>query len=276
MQHARGRMFPSRHPRSFPRRPGAVTAGQRARCFSRRPMQGSVSGRHPSPHRGFEPSSSPKYRKVRAGGPTSGAWTGGFTAGRNRFLRSKEVRRPNTKPALLLHPRHQRLDGVRLGRALPKIEYARKPGPGRSATWPSSRANAVGVSCVAERGGARPCRRRATRPTWARSSTCWNRPSRNGETRLASVLARAGRDHSGSGGARPSFCRDLFIEAGATSGGCFQHLRFPQARRGRVSICSDPQEGGLRTSGGRRCGFLDMEGGPAIFAEPNDIADRLP
>src|SRR5260370_5425070 len=44
-------MFPNRHPRSFL---DAQVLSRLANVplFSRRPMQGSVSGRHPSPHRG--------------------------------------------------------------------------------------------------------------------------------------------------------------------------------------------------------------------------------
>ena len=53
--------------------------------------------------------------------------------------------------------------------------------------------------------------------------------------------------------------------------GCFQHLRF---RKHDVAVFHllDPLE--LDFSFRRPMRFLDMEGGPSIFAEPNDIADR--
>ena len=63
---------------------------------------------------------------------------------------------------------------------------------------------------------------------------------------------------------------DLFIEPDQLRS-CFQHLRF---RRHDVAVFHllDPLE--LSFSFRRPMRFLDMEGGPAIFAEPNDIADR--
>ena len=63
---------------------------------------------------------------------------------------------------------------------------------------------------------------------------------------------------------------DLFVEPELLRG-CFQHLRF---RRHDVAVFHllDPQE--LDFDFRRPMRFLDMEGGPAIFAEPNEIADR--
>ena len=63
---------------------------------------------------------------------------------------------------------------------------------------------------------------------------------------------------------------DLFAEPELLRG-CFQHLRF---RKHDVAVFHllDPLE--LSFDFRRPMRFLDMEGGPAIFAEPNDIADR--
>src|SRR5207237_9804083 len=63
---------------------------------------------------------------------------------------------------------------------------------------------------------------------------------------------------------------DLFVEPEVLRG-CFQHLRF---RKHDVAVFHllDPLE--LSFDFRRPMRFLDMEGGPAIFAEPNDIADR--
>ncbi len=57
----------------------------------------------------------------------------------------------------------------------------------------------------------------------------------------------------------------------APAGRSLQHLRF---RKHDVAVFHllDPQELGF--SFRRPMRFLDMEGGPAIFAEPNEIADR--
>ena len=63
---------------------------------------------------------------------------------------------------------------------------------------------------------------------------------------------------------------DLFVEPEQLRG-CFQHLRF---RKHDVTVFHllDPLE--LAFEFRRPMRFLDMEGGPAIFAEPNEIADR--
>jgi hypothetical protein len=53
--------------------------------------------------------------------------------------------------------------------------------------------------------------------------------------------------------------------------GCFQHLRF---RKHDVAVFQllDPLELGFDFR--RPMRFLDLEGGPSVFAEPNEIADR--
>jgi hypothetical protein len=63
---------------------------------------------------------------------------------------------------------------------------------------------------------------------------------------------------------------DLFVEPDLLRS-CFQHLRF---RRHDAAIFHllDPQEMGFDFR--RPMRFLDMEGGPSIFAEPNEIAER--
>jgi len=63
---------------------------------------------------------------------------------------------------------------------------------------------------------------------------------------------------------------DLFIEPELLRG-AFQHLYF---RKHDVAVFHllDPLE--LSFDFRRPMRFLDMEGGPSIFAEPNEIADR--
>jgi hypothetical protein len=63
---------------------------------------------------------------------------------------------------------------------------------------------------------------------------------------------------------------DLFIEPEELRG-CFQHLLF---RKHDVAVFHllDPRE--LSFSFVRPMRFLDMEGGPSIFAEPSEIAER--
>ena len=63
---------------------------------------------------------------------------------------------------------------------------------------------------------------------------------------------------------------DFFVEPEELRS-CFEHLRF---RKHDVTAFQllDPQEVGFNFV--RPMRFLDMEGGPAVFAEPNEIADR--
>ena len=63
---------------------------------------------------------------------------------------------------------------------------------------------------------------------------------------------------------------DLFVEPDELRS-CFQHLRF-RRHDAAVFHLLDPQE--LAFDFRRPMRFLDMEGGPSIFAEPNEIAER--
>src|SRR5262249_29959550 len=89
-----------------------------------------------------------------------------------------------------------------------------------------------------------------------------------GETQLASVLHELAETIRQR--ALIIILSDLFVEPELLRG-CFQHLHF---RKHDVAVFHllDPLE--LSFDFRRPMRFLDMEGGPAIFAEPNDIADR--
>jgi hypothetical protein len=63
---------------------------------------------------------------------------------------------------------------------------------------------------------------------------------------------------------------DLFVEPELLRG-CFQHLRF---RKHDVAVFHLLDSRELSFDFRRPMRFLDMEGGPALFAEPNEIAER--
>ena len=90
----------------------------------------------------------------------------------------------------------------------------------------------------------------------------------DGETQLPSVLHELAETIRQR--ALIVILSDLFVEPEVLRG-CFQHLHF---RKHDVAVFHllDPLE--LSFNFRRPMRFLDMEGGPAIFAEPNDIADR--
>src|SRR5207253_2776588 len=89
-----------------------------------------------------------------------------------------------------------------------------------------------------------------------------------GETQLVSVLHELAETVSQR--ALIVVISDLFVEPELLRS-CFQHLRF-RKHDTAVFHLLDPQE--LAFDFRRPMRFLDMEGGPAIFAEPNDISDR--
>jgi uncharacterized protein (DUF58 family) len=127
--------------------------------------------------------------------------------------------------------------------------------------------DAVGVSCVAKSvvRSLPPTRNPAHLRTFF---DILEQAKTEGETHLEPVLhelAETVRQR-----AMVIILSDLFIEPELLRG-CFQHLRF---RKHDVAVFHllDPLE--VSFDFRRPMRFLDMEGGPAIFAEPNEIAER--
>src|SRR5436309_1844119 len=253
-------MFPSRHPRSF------LDAQVLARLanvplFSRRPMQGSVSGRHPSPHRGSSVEFA-EYRKYVPGDDLRRLdWR---VYGRSdRFYVKEFEADTNLRCCFVLDTSGSMAFG---SAGVTKIEYARKLA-GSLGYLAVQQGDAVGLSCVAD-GVVRslpPSRNPAHLPAFF---DVLERAEPDGDTRLAPVLHELAETIRQR--ALIIILSDLFVEPDLLRG-CFQHLRF---RKHDVAVFHllDPQE--VSFDFRRPMRFLDMEGGPAIFAEPNDIADR--
>ena len=147
-----------------------------------------------------------------------------------------------------------------------KIEYARKLA-GSLGYLAVQQGDAVGISCAAK-GIVRslpPTRNPAHLPAFF---DVLEQAKPDGETQLASVLHELAETIRQR--ALVVIISDLFVEPELLRA-CFQHLRF---RRHDVAVFHllDPLE--VSFDFRRPMRFLDMEGGPAIFAEPNDIADR--
>ncbi len=229
--------------------------------FARRPMQGNVSGRHASPHRGASVEFA-EYRKYVPGDDLRRLdWR---AYGRSdRFYVKEFEADTNLRCCLVLDTS----GSMGFGSAgVTKIEYARRVA-GTLAYLASQQGDAVGVACVA--GGVvqnLPPKRNAAHLRLALDIL--ERAQPKGETQLATVLhelAETVRQR-----ALIVILSDLFIEPSILRSS-FQHLRF---RHHDVAVFHllDPQE--LAFNFRRPMRFLDMEGGAAIFAEPNDIADR--
>jgi uncharacterized protein (DUF58 family) len=127
--------------------------------------------------------------------------------------------------------------------------------------------DAVGLFCVAD-GVMQsiPPRRSAAHLTHVFDVLERSRP--DGRTRLGPVLHELAETIEQR--ALVVIVSDLFIEPEELRVS-FEHLRF---RRHDVAVFHllDPRE--LRFDFHRPMRFLDMEGGPSVFAEPNEIADR--
>jgi uncharacterized protein (DUF58 family) len=253
-------MFPDRQPRSF--LDAAVLARLAAvPLFARRPMQGSVSGRHASPHRGSSVEFA-EYRKYVPGDDLRRLDWRAFGRSDRFYVKEFEAD-TNLRCCLVLDTSGSMGFG---SKGITKIEYARKIA-GTISYLASQQGDAVGLSCVAN-GLVQnlPPKRNASHLRLIFDSLEQAQPK--GETQLASVLHEIAETIRQR--ALIVILSDLFIEPEILSS-CFQHLRF---RHHDVAVFHllDPLE--LEFKFRRPMRFLDMEGGPAIFAEPNDIVDR--
>lgn len=228
---------------------------------SRRPMLGTVAGIHPSPHRG----SSVEFAEYRKYVPGDDLRRLDWRAyGRSDRFYVKEFESDTNLRCCLVLDTSGSMDYGSKG--MPKIEYARRLA-GTLGYLAAQQGDAVGLACVAD-GIVRniPPRRNPAHLTAVFDAMEAIRPK--GETRLVPILhelAETVRQR-----ALVVILSDLFVDPDLLRG-AFQHLRF---RKHDVAVFHllDPQE--LRFEFRRPMRFLDMEGGPALFAEPNEIADR--
>jgi uncharacterized protein (DUF58 family) len=253
-------MFPDRRTRSFldPHTLGRLAGFP---LHARRPMLGTVSGRHPSPHRGSSVEFA-EYRKYVAGDDLRRLdWR---AYGRSDRFYVKEFEADTNLRCCLVLDTSGSMDFGSTG--VSKIEYGRRIA-GALGHLALSQGDAVGVTCVAD-GIVRsiPPRRNPAHLMTVFDVLEQARP--HGATRIVPVLhelAETVRQR-----ALVVIISDLFVEPELLRG-CFEHLRF---RRHDVAVFHllDPQELGFDFR--RPMRFLDMEGGPAVFAEPNEIAER--
>jgi uncharacterized protein (DUF58 family) len=253
-------MFPDRRTRSFlDHRVISRLAG--FPLLARRPMQGTVSGRHSSPHRGSSVEFA-EYRKYVAGDDLRRLdWR---AYGRSDRFYVKEFEADTNLRCCLVLDTSGSMGFGSVGVA--KIEYARRIA-GTLGYLALQQGDAVGLACVA--GGI--VRNVPPRRNPAHLMSVFDvleQAKPQGETRLVSVLhelAETVRQR-----ALIVIISDMFVEPDLLRG-AFQHLRF---RKHDVAVFHllDPQELGFQFR--RPMRFLDMEGGPSVFAEPNEIAER--
>jgi uncharacterized protein (DUF58 family) len=229
--------------------------------LARRPMQGSVSGRHASPHRGSSIEFA-EYRKYVPGDDLRRLDWRAYGRSDRFYIKEFEAD-TNLRCCLVIDTSGSMGFG---SQGVSKLEYARRIGA-TLGFLASQQGDAVGLACVA--GGLVqnvPPRRSPAHLRLVFDLLEQAKPQ--GETQLARTLHELAETNQQR--ALVIIISDLFIEP-ATLGNCFQHLRF---RKHDVAVFHllDPQE--IEFNFRRPMRFLDMEGGPAIFAEPSDIARR--
>jgi uncharacterized protein (DUF58 family) len=253
-------MFPDRRQRSF-LDTGVLSRLANFPLFARRPMLGTVSGRHPSPHRG----SSVEFAEYRKYVPGDDLRRLDWRAyGRSDRFYVKEFEADTNLRSCLVLDTSGSMDFGSKG--VSKIEYARRIA-GTLAHIALQQGDAVGVSCVAK-GIVRtvPPRRNPAHLTTVHDILEQAQPK--GETQLAQVLHELAETIRQR--ALIVILSDLFVEPELLRS-CFQHLRF---RKHDMAVFHLLDARELSFDFRRPTRFLDMEGGPALFAEPNEIVDR--
>jgi uncharacterized protein (DUF58 family) len=228
---------------------------------ARRPMQGNVSGRHASPHRGSSIEFA-EYRKYVPGDDLRRLDWRAYGRSDRFYIKEFEAD-TNLRCCLVLDTSGSMGFG---SQGVNKLEYARRLSA-TLATLASQQGDAVGLACVA--GGivqSVPPRRNPAHLRLIYDLLEQARPI--GETQLAAVLHELAETIQQR--ALIIILSDLFLEP-AVLGHCFQHLRFRKHDVAAFHLF-DPLE--IEFNFRRPMRFLDMEGGPAIFAEPSDIARR--
>ncbi len=253
-------MTPDRRSRSF-LDPQVLSRLAAVPLLSRRPMQGNVSGRHQSPHRGASVEFA-EYRKYVPGDDLRRLdWR---AYGRSDRFYVKEFEADTNLRCCLVVDTSGSMDFGSTG--VTKLEYARKLA-GAIAYLAVQQGDAVGVSCVAK-GIVKHLPPKRNPAHLMTAFDILEQAQPQDETHLASVLHELAETIRQR--ALIIVLSDFFIEP-AELRSCFQHLRFRKHDVVTFHLL-DPQE--LAFTFKRPMRFIDMEGGPAVFAEPNEIADR--
>lgn len=229
--------------------------------FARRPMQGNISGRHPSPHRGASIEFA-EYRKYVPGDDLRRLDWRAFGRSDRYYVKEFEAD-TNLRCCLVLDTSGSMQFG---SSGESKLQYARKIAATLS-YLAIQQGDAVGLSCVANKiVKSIPPRRNP-----AHLSVIFDTLEQakcDGETELIPVLHELAETIRQR--ALIVVLSDFFADPEKLRG-CFEHLRFRKHDLAAFHLL-DPLELSFQIQ--RPTRFLDMEGGAAVFAEPNAIADR--
>lgn len=229
--------------------------------FGRQPMQGNVSGRHTSPHRGSGVEFA-EYRKYVPGDDLRRLdWR---AHGRTDRYYVKEFETDTNLRCCLVLDTSGSMDYG--SGELNKINYARRLA-GTLGYLAIQQGDAVGLSCVA-RGIVRSIPPRRNPAHLMAVFDVLEAVKPEGETQLIPALHELAETLRQR--ALVVIISDFFVEPGELRG-CFQHLRFRKHDVAAFQLL-DPLE--LNFTFQRPTRFLDLEGGTSILAEPSAIADR--
>jgi uncharacterized protein (DUF58 family) len=249
-----------RHTRSF-LDPQALARLERLPLLARRPMLGNVSGKHPSPHRGASVEFA-EYRKYVPGDDLRRLDWRAFGRSDRHYIRETEAD-TNLRCCLVVDTSGSMAFG---SGTITKIEFAKRIAGGL-AYLAVQQGDAVGLAGVADDIVHEiPPRRNPVHlvPVF----DLLERLKPTGGTQIVPLLHQLAETIRQR--ALVIIISDLFADpAGLRS--AFEHFRF---RKHDLAVFHllDPLELGFTFH--RPMRFYDMEGGPPVFAEPNEIADR--
>ena len=256
-------MAAEHRPRSF-LEPDVLARLAAAPLLARRPMQGSVSGRHRSPHRGSSVEFA-EYRKYVPGDDLRRLhWRALARTGR-RYVKEFEAD-TNLRCCLVVDTSGSMRFGPKEKDGLTKIEYARRLAAALG-YLAAQQGDAVGLTCVAD-GVVRdlPPRRNPAHLMHVFDTLEEVRPT--GPTQLVPVLHQLAETIRQR--ALIVVISDLFAEPSELRE-CFEHLRF---RNHDLAAFHLLQQQELDFEFRRPTRFVDLEGGTSLLADPAEIADR--
>jgi uncharacterized protein (DUF58 family) len=253
-------MYRDRQPRAF-LDPQVLARLSGLPLAARRPMQGSVSGKHTSPNRGASVEFA-EYRKYVPGDDLRRLdWR---AYGRTDRFYVKEFEADTNLRCLLVLDTSGSMDYG--SGELTKLAYARRIAASL-AYLAVQQGDAVGLSCVAEGVVSNIPPRRHPAHLRLLFDKLEEAHCTGGTelTRVLHELAETTRQR-----ALVVVLSDFFVDP-AELRSCFEHLQFRKHDLALFHLL-DPRE--LDFDFQRPTRFLDMEGGTPIFAEPQEIADR--
>jgi len=230
--------------------------------FSRHAMQGNISGRHSSPHRGSSVEFA-EYRKYVPGDDLRRLDWRAF--GRTDRYYVKEFEADTNLRCCVVVDTSGSMAYASKG-FTSKIEYARQIAAAMS-YLAAQQGDAVGLACVAEKIVQNIPPRRSAAHLKVILDTLENaKPS--GDTQLPAILDEIAETIRQR--ALVVIISDFFVDPTILKG-CFEHLRFRKHDVAAFHLL-DPLE--MEFSFQRPVRFTDMEGGQPLFVEPTEIADR--